>query len=230
MPVLSYLEPRVAESLEAHWPEIRAAALAEPDDPEALKLAARSVASPFIDETIAEVRTHLDSQDRFDLVEAAAEASEMTRAEFLVEARSLRDPINSLQSVGPTLALVFMALATVLMAVVNIPNRVSMLMWPGVTLIVAGILAIIVSAILSATLPNASYELCADEAQFACEPAVDLLRAVVQSLADLPILPPIILIILGGIGVTLGAVTMSKQASAGSMSGSTRGGNSGNGW
>ena len=139
LPVLSYLDPQVAASLEAHWDEVRAQALEQPDSREAMKLAARAVVSPYIDDAIAEVRVHLDDQDRFDLVEAAAEAAEMTRQEFLEEADAVRDPINTVQGVGPMLALVVMALATILLAFVNLPHRVSMLMWPGITLMVAGL-------------------------------------------------------------------------------------------
>ena len=109
LPVLSRLEPQAAASLEARWPEIKAIALEQPDSPEAMKVAARSVASPYIDEAIAEVRTHLDAQDRFDLVEAAAEASDIPRDQFIEDIDEVRDPINALQGVGPTISLVIMA-------------------------------------------------------------------------------------------------------------------------
>ena len=178
LPVLSYLDPRTAASLESQWEAVRAEALSQPESPEAMKLAARAVVSPYIDEAIASVRAHLDDHDRLDLVEAAAEASEMPREEFVAEADAFRDPINTLQGVGPTAALVIMALATVLLALVNLPHRVSMIMWPSITLIVAGFTAIIVAAMLSAFLSNVSYEICGDAADFACEPALDILQRI----------------------------------------------------
>ena len=224
LPVLSYLDPRTAASLESQWEAVRAEALSQPESPEAMKLAARAVVSPYIDEAIASVRAHLDDHDRLDLVEAAAEASEMPREEFVAEADAFRDPINTLQGVGPTAALVIMALATVLLALVNLPHRVSMIMWPSITLIVAGFIAIIVAALLSALLSNVSYEICGDAADFACEPASDILRELTRSMGDFPKFPSVALIFLGGIGVTVAAIIMSRGASA---SASPRGGQTG---
>ena len=224
LPVLSYLDPRTAASLESQWEAVRAEALSQPESPEAMKLAARAVVSPYIDEAIASVRAHLDDHDRLDLVEAAAEASEMQREEFVEEVDAIRDPINALQGVGPTAALVVMALATVLLALVNLPHRVSMIMWPSITLIVAGFIAIIVAALLSAFLSNVSYEICGDAADFACEPALDILQELTRSMGDFPIFPSVALIFLGGIGVTVAAIIMSRGASA---SASSRGGQTG---
>ena len=214
LPVLSYLDPRTAASLETQWEAVRAEALSQPESPEAMKLAARAVVSPYIDEAIASVRAHLDDHDRLDLVEAAAEASEMPREEFVEEVDAIRDPINTLQGVGPTAALLVLALATVLLALVNLPHRVSMIMWPSIALIVAGFIAIIVAALLSAFLPNVSYEICGDAADFACEPALDILRELTRSMGDFPIFPSVALIFLGGMGVTVAAIIMSRGASA----------------
>ena len=212
LPVLSYLDPQVAASLEAQWDQVRTQALTQPESPEAMKLAARAVVSPFIDEAIAEVRTHLDDQDRFDLVEAAAEASDMPREQFVEEADAIRDPINAIQGVGPIVALVVMALATIMLALVNLPHRVAMLMWPSITLMVAGFLAIVVAALFSASLSNVSFEICGDAADFACEPAQDILRALTRSMGDFPLFPSIALIVLGSIGITVAAILMSKAA------------------
>ena len=208
LPVLSRLDPQAAASLESNWPEVRALALEQPDSPEAMKVAARSVASPYIDEAIAEVRVHLDDQDRFDLVEAAAEASEMPREQFLEDVDEVRDPVNTIQGVGPTISLVIMAVATLLLALVNMPHRASMIIWPSTILIVTGIIAIVVSAILSVTLANASFEICGDAADFACEPAEDILRELTWSLADFPILPSIAIVIIGVLGATFATILM----------------------
>ena len=200
--VLSRLEPQAAANLEAHWPQISATALAQPESTEAMKLAARAVASAHVDEAIAEIRTHLDDQDRFDLVEAAAEDSDATREEFVEGVDEVRDPINALQGVGPVVALLVMTFAAVGMALVNLPHRASMILWPGITLMIAGFLAIIVSALLSALLPTMSYEVCADATDFACRPTLDILQELARSMADFPMLPSIALIIIGAIGVT----------------------------
>ena len=208
LPVLSRLEPQAAASLETNWPQVRATLLEQPDSPEAMKLAARSVVSPYVDEAIAEVRTHLDDRDRFDLVEAAAEASDMPRDQFIKDVDEVRDPINALQGVGPTFSLVIMAVATVLLALVNMPHRASMLLWPSIILIVTGILAIVVSALLSTLVSNASFDVCGDAADFACAPMEDILRELTRSLADFPLIPSIALIVLGTLGATLATIIM----------------------
>ncbi len=211
LPTLSFLDPRIAASLEAQWEEVRTEALNQPDSPEAMKLAARAVVSPYIDEAITEVRTHLDDRDRFDLVEAAAEASELTRQEFVEGADAVRDPINTLHSVGPTVALVIMALATVFLVLVNIPHRTAMIMWPGITLILTGVVAIIVSALLSAFIPEASSEICDDAADFVCEPTLDILLELSRALGNFPLLPSVALIVIGSLG-SAAAILMSMDA------------------
>ena len=222
LPVLSRLEPQAAASLEANWPEVSATLLQQPDSPEAMKLAARSVVSPYIDEAIAEVRTHLDNRDRFDLVEAAAEASDIPREQFIEDIDEVRDPVNAVQGVGPTVSLVIMAVATLLLALVNMPHRASMIIWPSVILIVTGIIAIVVSALLSGALANASFEICGDAADFACEPAVDVLKELTRSLADFPLIPSIALIVLGTLGATLATILMFARDSAGGSPGAPR--------
>ena len=225
LPVLSRLEPQTAASLEANWPEVRATLLEQPDSPEAMKLAARSVASPYIDEAIAEIRTHLDDRDRFDLVVAAAEASDMPRDQFIEDVDKVRDPVNALQGVGPTISLVIMAVATVLLALVNMPHRASMILWPSIILIVTGIIAIVVSALLSATLPTATHEICGDASDFVCEPVVDVLRELTRSMTDFPMLPSIALIVLGVLGATLATIIIFAADFGGGSTGDRRPGN-----
>ena len=216
LPVLSSLEPQAAASLEPHWTEIKAIALEQPDSPEAMKLAARSVASPYIDEAVAEIRVHLDDQDRFDLVEAAAEAVDLPRDRFLEDVDEVRDPINALQRVGPTAALLIMALATALLGLVNLPHRISMILWPSITLIVTGIIAIVVSAMLSALIPTVSYDLCGDAADFACKPVIDVLQELTRAMTDFPILPSIALIIIGSLGLAAAAIITTAGFGGGS--------------
>ena len=222
--------PLVAASLEANWPQVKQLALQQPDSPEAMKLAARAVVSPYIDEAIAEVRVHLDDQDRFDLVEAAAEASDMPRDQFLEDVDEIRDPINTLHGAGPTVALLVMAFATIGLALVNLPHRVSMIMWPGIVLILTGIVAIVASALLSSLVANATYDICGDAAEFACQPAVDILRELTRSLADFPMLPSVLVILIGGIGITLATVVVAKRASRPGGSGSRQKIESKEGW
>ena len=220
--VLTRLQPQAAASLEAHWDEIRRLAVQQPESPQAMKLAARSVASPYIDEATTKVRSHLDDQDRFDLVQAAAADADISRDQFLADADSVRDPINSLQSVGPAIALVIMSLATIALALVNLPHRTSMILWPGITLIVAGILAIIVSALLSALFSTISFDACADATDFACQPVMDVLRELTGAMADFPILPSIALIIIGSLTAAVAAIFIITADFRGAGTGPTR--------
>ena len=206
LPVLSRLEPQVAASLEANWDKVRTIALGQSDSREAMKLAARSVASPYVDEAVAEIRVHLDDQDRFDIVEAAAKAFEMTHEEFLAEIDSVRAPISALHRVGPTVALVIMAITTILLALVNMPHRVAMILWPSIVLILTGTIAIVVSLLLPALIPPVSHEVCGDAANFACEPMLDILRELRQVMAEFPVIPSITLILIGSPCVAAAAI------------------------
>ena len=207
LPVVDTLDPKAAASLEAHWAEIRALALQEPESREPFKLAARAVVLPYIEVSIDEVRAHLDGQDRFDLVEAAAEGSGMTRQEFLMDADTIRDPINAVRRVGPGVALAMMVVATLLLAIAQLPHRGAMILWPSITLVITGLFAFILSLLMPAIIPNASYQVCGDAPYYVCAPLVDVLQASAQAMSQWPVLPSIAAMAIGAAGILLATLT-----------------------
>ena len=140
---------------------------------EALKVAARGVAGPLIDETLDELRRDLDGQDRIDLVAKAAEQEHpegyrvdpvKTREEFLDDLEILRDVIDRAQSTW--LAVLVMVVAAVLMAAVHLPHLASSLRWPGLTLLLSGLVFLVVGLVMKYVLGDVFNDLVSRGAEF----------------------------------------------------------------
>ena len=116
--------------------------LGEGEIKEALKLGARGLAGPLIDDALEELREELDDQDRLDLVAKAAEQRDQTREEFLEDVDSGRDIIDR-SGVGLWLTILMMVLGVVFMATVHLPHLSSGLRWPGLTLLLTGLVFLI---------------------------------------------------------------------------------------
>ena len=132
---------------------------------EALKVGARGLAEPLIDDAIAELREELDDQDRLDLIAKAAENNNQTKAEFLdknvdrgadllgYSFPGVRD-IIARGKVGIWLTIVLMVAGVVLMSIVHLPHLASGLRYPGLTLLFSGLLFLIIGLVLSSQLPE----------------------------------------------------------------------------
>ena len=126
---------------------------------EALKLGARGLARPLINQAIDEIRKELDDQDRLDLVDIAAEQNDKTREDFLDDIDPLRDVIDQV-SLGKWLGILMMAVGVLIMGFVQIPHVSSGLRWPGLTLLLTGLVFLVVglvakSQVLSSALDQA---------------------------------------------------------------------------
>ena len=177
---------------------------------EALKVAARGVAGPLIDETLDELRRDLDGQDRIDLVAKAAEQEHpegyrvdpvKTREEFLDDLEILRDVIDRAQSTW--LAVLVMVVAAVLMAAVHLPHLASSLRWPGLTLLLSGLVFLVVGLVMKYVLGDVFNDLVSRGAEFSPIPPrmIDIINDVLTSMAsDLAgdlIVPSIVLLVVG---------------------------------
>ena len=177
---------------------------------EALKVAARGVAGPLIDETLDELRRDLDGQDRMDLVAKAAEQEDpegyrvdpvKTREEFLDDLEILRDVIDRAQSTW--LAVLVMVVAAVLMAAVHLPHLASSLRWPGLTLLLSGLVFLVVGLVMKYVLGDVFNDLVSRGAEFSPIPPrmIDIISDVLTSMAsDLAgdlIVPSIVLLVVG---------------------------------
>jgi len=120
---------------------------------EALKVGARGLTGPLIDETLEEVKTELDEQDRLDLVAVAAEQNGQTKEEFLDDLEPLRDIIGRTEG-GRWLALLMLVGGAVLMAFIHLPRLSSALRWPGLTLFLSGLVFLVLGLVLKAQLPD----------------------------------------------------------------------------
>ena len=132
------------------------------DIKEALKVGARGVTGPLIDEAMAELRERdeLDTQDRLDLVAIAAKQNNMTREEFLEDVDPLRDAIDLfIIRWGSWAALLIITLASVLMAVVHLPGLGSSMRWPGLTLFLTGLVFLIAGIFVKSQLEGSFEDL-----------------------------------------------------------------------
>lgn len=125
--------------------------LGEGEIKEALKLGARGLAEPLIDEALDDLRDELDEEERLDLVLKAAEQRDQTREEFLDDLDIARDVINR-GDVGLWLALLLIVLAVLFMAAVHFPHLSSSLRWPGLTLFLSGFVFLILGLVIKSKL------------------------------------------------------------------------------
>ena len=127
--------------------------LGEGEIKESLKLGARGLAGPLIDEALEELRKELDEQDRLDLVSIAAEQNNQTEEDFLDDLDIVRSSIEQ-GKIGSWLAILMMVGGAVLMALVHLPHLGSGLRWPGLTLCLSGSVFLIIGLVLKSQLPG----------------------------------------------------------------------------
>ena len=120
---------------------------------DALKLGARGLAEPLIDDALDDLRQELDEEDRLDLVTIAAKQNNQTKEEFLDDLDPFRDVIDA-SAVGRLLAILMIVLGTVFMVVVHLPHLSSGLRWPGITLLLSGLVFLIVGIVLNSVLTD----------------------------------------------------------------------------
>ncbi len=120
---------------------------------EGLKLGAHALAGPLIDSGIDEIRAELDGEDRLDLVKLAAEENGQTVEEFLEDLEPVREALNA-SPVGRGIAIAVIIIAAILMGLVFLPRLASSLRWPGVTLLVTGLVFLIIGLVFRSILPG----------------------------------------------------------------------------
>ena len=120
-----------------------------------LKAVADPLIKPLIEDAIADIRRNLQRNDRFDVLEWLAQESEdATRSEIEGEAESLREVISAANGPGRYVALAMVVLGCLLMAVVHLPRPAEMLRWPGITLVMGGVVCLIVGFVLNSAIPG----------------------------------------------------------------------------
>ena len=170
---------------------------------EALKVGARAVATPLIDEALDEIRKELDGQDRLDLVAKGAEQNNQTKEEFLDDLDLFRDVIDT-SALGGLLAIVIIVVAVILMAAVHLPHLSSGLRWPGITLLLSGLVFLIVGLVLDSRLSDRANDLLDREATGSSPipPALidiisDVLTSMVSDVGSGFVTPAIVIMVIG---------------------------------
>ncbi len=120
-----------------------------------LKAAATPLIGPLIDDAIADIRRELQPNDRLDLVEQVAEESgDLTREDIEDQAAALRELVNAARGAGKYIAILVVALGSLLLAAVHLPKPTAMLRWPGTVLVVGGTVCMVVGFVLNSIIPG----------------------------------------------------------------------------
>ena len=123
-------------------------ALESGDANRALKLAARAVADPVIDDSIDNLREDLDETGRFSAIDKIAE-SVGSRHETLERFRFARTVLRLLVGALSIVSLIVFVAAVAGIAGVFYPYPKHMARWPGITLVVCGVMFIVVGLSIS---------------------------------------------------------------------------------
>ena len=123
-------------------------ALENGDTNTALKLAARAIADPVIDDSIENLREDLDDRGRYSAVDKIAQ-SVGSRYETLERFRFARTILRLLVGAVAIAALIVFVAAVAGIAGVFYPYPKHMARWPGVTLVVCGVMFIVIGLSVS---------------------------------------------------------------------------------
>ena len=177
---------------------------------EALKIGARGLAGPLIDEALDEIRDELDDQERLNLIDIAAENNypegwladeDKTRNEFLEDVDFVRDIIER-GDIGVFVAFVGGSLA---MAFVHIPHMASGLRFPGMTLFFSGLIFLIIGVVFNSQVKDLFNDLLDKGAENSPIPGsmfdiiTDVLTSMASDIASGFVTPSIVMMVVGGV-------------------------------
>ena len=123
-------------------------ALESGDTSTALKLAARTIADPVIDDSIDNLREDLDDSGRFSAIDKIAE-SVGSRQETLERFRFARTVLRLLVGTVALVATIVFVAAVAGIAGAFYPHPKHMARWPGITLVVCGVVFFVIGLSIS---------------------------------------------------------------------------------
>ena len=124
------------------------------------KVAARPLATPLMDDAIAEIRDELDDQYRLDLIHLIADWNDdFTESELRSDIDTTRDWINTGREFGKLAALAMLFGGSILLGLIHFPSLKNGLRWPGLTLFMTGLVFFIVGKVLESQVPDRLQEL-----------------------------------------------------------------------
>ena len=131
---------------------------------EVLKVAARPLADPLIDDAIQQVREELDDQNRLDLIHRIAKWNDnITEEELRSDIDTARDWLNRVRKFGKASALVMLIGGSLLLGLIHYPSWSNVLRWPGLTLFLTGLAFFVVDKVVASRVPDWMEELAERE-------------------------------------------------------------------
>lgn len=125
-----------------------------------LKLAARPLADPLIDDAIGQIRAELESQNRLDLIRRIAVWNgDVTETQIREDAGDARDWVSRSRKFGQPIALAMLIAGAVLLGLVHFPSLKGALRWPGLTLLLTGAVFLVTGKVLQSQVPGRLREL-----------------------------------------------------------------------
>ena len=142
------LNERSKQGLRSRREEIREQFVAG-EAKEVLKLAARPLAEPVMDDAIQQVKEQLDDENRLDLIHRIAKWNDRINEEDLrSDIDEGRDLVNWSKKFGKSLALVMLILGSVLLGLIHYPSLKNGLRWPGLTLFLTGLVFFVTAKVM----------------------------------------------------------------------------------
>ena len=117
------------------------------DARQAVKVLARPLSEPFIDDAIEEFRSELEPGDRLDLISKFAEEEGVSEEDVRQSAAEIRDGVSFFRGLSRTLALVIVAVGAAIIGALHLPRPGPMLGWPGITLLLSGAVCYVVGRV-----------------------------------------------------------------------------------
>ena len=151
----SSLDQRIKAGLLAQEQQLERKFVDEGDTHGVLKVAARPLATPLMDDAIAAIRDELDDQDRLDLIHRIADWNDdFTEAELRSDIDTARDWINWGRDFGKLAALAMLIGGSILLGLIHFPSLKNGLRWPGLTLFMTGLVFFIAGKVLESQVPD----------------------------------------------------------------------------
>ena len=180
------LDARIRRALEENSPDLRRQFVAG-NTRQFLREVVRAAAAPLFDDSLAQSRSQLDPRGRLDLISVVAEAfPEITEESLRRDLEEVRNDLNRDISRGRLFALVIVIGSALALAAVHLPNLTHSLRWPGLALLMTGLLSYLVSRALESYAANElgnAVKGALDESNELSEAAAQLLADVTQAFA-----------------------------------------------
>lgn len=181
------IDRRVSHGLRANVTTIRSEFIAG-DTRRFLKEVAHAGLTPLVDQGIGQVSRYADDQGRLNLIAIAADNSDGVNEETLRrDIDGIRAQFRRVVTIAGDVALIVAIVGTVVMFLIYLPSLINAMRWPGLTLMLTGLVLFVLGKIMENTLPRLINALVEEQIVRVSElppSAVTLVNDLVQSLTD----------------------------------------------